>query len=107
MASLRRAVALADGWAPFALEVSDYARMLDRVEVPAQFAVVLPVEHLADPLDEPARLRDALLTLREAGATHANVRIRSSSPEHYVDQLEALRSLAVAIGVEFEPDAGE
>jgi probable F420-dependent oxidoreductase len=104
MASLRRAIELGDGWAPFALEVADYVRMLTRVERPDGFALVLPIEGLVDPLGNPTALTNGLQELRTAGATHANVRIRSTSVEHYVEQLHALRELGGALGAEFDDE---
>src|SRR3954470_13743638 len=56
--SLRRAVELGDGWAPFGLRTDELAEMLARVELPAGFDVVVQNEHPLDPLGEPERVAE-------------------------------------------------
>jgi probable F420-dependent oxidoreductase len=104
--SLRRAVELADGWAPFGLHRAELAGMLDRARDSASwdvrqsaselppFEVVLPSGKLLDPGGEPQAAIDVLVALRDIGATMVNVNFRHRSPEHYVEQLEALAELA-------------
>jgi probable F420-dependent oxidoreductase len=53
MRSLRRAVDLADGWMPFGLAASDIDRLLNRVEKPAGFDVVLSTGRAIDPIGDP------------------------------------------------------
>ena len=100
--SLRRAVELADGWAPFALRPAEVAALLDRARTfdtwaarPAPLEVVLQPVPALDPLGDPDRARAALVAHRDAGATALAVRLVHTSPGHYVEQLEALRALPV------------
>lgn len=90
--SLRRAVALADGWIPFGLKTTELAAMLATVDVPADFDVVLPCGPL-DPGGAPERTRAQLDTLRSVGATAATCAIAADSPTHFCDQLRALHAL--------------
>ena len=103
--SLRRAVELADGWAPFGLARADLAEMIARArdsdawtaraELPdaPPFELVLQNEHPFDPGTEPDRARDAAARLAEAGATTINVRFVHHSLTHYLEQLAAMREL--------------
>jgi probable F420-dependent oxidoreductase len=100
--SLRRAVELADAWAPFALSPDEVAGLLDRARTGAAWAnrsapldVVLQPVPAFDPLGAPDQTRAALADHREAGATALAVRFVHTSPDHYVEQLEALRGLTV------------
>lgn len=97
--SLQRGAALADGWVPFGLGLPGYRDLLDQVERPEGFEVVLPAGHL-DPIGDPAKAIGRLTATAEAGATTLNVTIRAESVGHYVEQLEALASL-----VDLEPPA--
>jgi hypothetical protein len=58
------------------------------------FEVVLPSGKLLDPVGEPDTAVSVLVALRDIGATMVNVNFRHRSPEHYVEQLEALADLA-------------
>jgi len=98
--SLRRAVALADGWAPFALRPDDVARLVAAARATAAWSrrtapleVVLQPAPPLDPLDAPGPTQDTLAAHRDAGATALALRFRHRSPEHYVEQLEALQTL--------------
>jgi probable F420-dependent oxidoreductase len=103
--SLRRAVELADGWAPFGLsrahlaDIIARARETDawtaRAELPdaPPFEVVLQNEHPFDPSAEPDRVSDAAGRLAEAGATTVNVRVVHHSLDHYLEQLAAMRDV--------------
>src|SRR5207253_10402354 len=51
--SLRRALALADGWAPFGLSLSPLAAMLGRVDLPPSFELGLSPDRALDPMDAP------------------------------------------------------
>jgi probable F420-dependent oxidoreductase len=104
--SLRRAVELADGWAPFGLSLEEETAMLERAragdawarrqEAPdlPPFEVVLPAGRLLDPVGEPDAARQALRAPAEIGATMVNVNVRHRSPQHYVEQLEAMANIA-------------
>jgi probable F420-dependent oxidoreductase len=101
--SLRRAVELGDGWAPFGLSRADLADIIARAretdawaaraELPdaPRFEIVLQNEHPFDPGAEPDRVRDAAARLAEAGATTLNVRVVHHSLDHYLEQLAAMR----------------
>jgi probable F420-dependent oxidoreductase len=88
--SLKRAVALADGWCPFAVKPAQAAEWLSRVDVPEGFAVRLGPARPFDPLAEPAATRDALASLASAGATIIAASFVHYSLQHYLEQLEAL-----------------
>ncbi len=103
--SLRRAVELADGWAPFGLARAELADMIagarDSEAWAARatlagappFELVLQNEHPFDPGAEPDRVHEAAARLAEAGATTLNVRFEHRSLDHYVEQLAAMREL--------------
>lgn len=95
--SLRRAVALGDGWAPFGLRVAELAAMLARARDteawqsrPRPLEVVLQNGRPVDPAGEPATAARVLGQLVEAGATVVQVRLVHRSPQHFCEQLEAL-----------------
>ena len=100
--SLRRAVELGDGWAPFGLRPDELAAMLvgardtdawaarHRPDAPVPFEIVLQTERPLDPLASPQAVGDEVAALRELGATALNVRFVHHSPDHYREQLAAL-----------------
>jgi probable F420-dependent oxidoreductase len=104
--SLRRAVELADGWAPFGLSTAEQAQMLERARATdawarrqeatdlPPFEVVLPSGRLLAPVEEPDAAGDALRELGALGATMVNVNFRHQSPQHYIEQLEAMAEIA-------------
>ncbi|MGH9027918.1 MAG: LLM class F420-dependent oxidoreductase [Acidimicrobiia bacterium] len=104
--SLRRAVELADGWAPFGLRPDEMAAMLTRARAApawsaraddaARFDVVLQPEQPLDPGADADAAFAAVAELVAAGATIVNVRMVHRSPTHYIDQLEALQTLMTA-----------
>ncbi len=94
--SLRRAVALADGWCPFGIGVRQVEEWLSRVEVPSEFEVVLGPSRPIDPLDDPDGTTGALRRLAAAGVTVARPALVHHSVAHHVEQLEALATLASA-----------
>src|SRR5262249_53727091 len=51
--SLRRAVTLADGWAPFNVSLANARDWLGRFDIGPEFEVVLPPPAPLDPIDEP------------------------------------------------------
>ncbi len=91
--SLRRAVQLGDGWAPFGLRRGELAEMIETFDVPPGFELVLQNEVPFDPGAEPERVRESAERLVEAGATTVNVRFVHHSLEHYLEQLAAMREL--------------
>lgn len=98
--SLRRAVELADGWAPFALSADDVARLLEQAkqtdaweERGQPLDVVLQSGRPLDPLEDADGVRHVLDRLRTAGATGLAARFVHHSPDHYCDQLAGLRTL--------------
>jgi len=99
--SLRRAVELGDGWAPFGLRTAELAAMLRRAcDTEAWSArtnpldVILQNEHPLDPLSEPERVAEQLARFADIGATGLNVRFVHHSATHYRDQLAALAIIA-------------
>jgi probable F420-dependent oxidoreductase len=99
--SLRRAVELGDGWAPFGLGTADLDAMLERArdteawqarEHP--FDVVLQNERPLDPLEQPDVVRERLDRFTEIGATMLNCRFVHHSVVHYLEQLAAMAELA-------------
>jgi probable F420-dependent oxidoreductase len=90
--SLRRAVELGDGWAPFALGFRAVADLLDGVHLPAGFDVVLGLGHL-DPSGTPEAVAERLARAAAVGATRVNASLASNSAEHYAEQLTALAEL--------------
>lgn len=100
--SLRRAVELADGWAPFGLDAAEVAGALAATRQSPAWAtrtepleVVLQPAVALDPLGDPSGAGAALAGLRAAGATRALVRTVHRSPAQAVEQVEALAALAV------------
>jgi len=98
--SLRRAVELGDGWAPFGLRTAELGDMLARVRATDAWAarehpfdIVLQNEHPLDPSAEPERVGDQMQRFADIGATVVNVRFVHHSRSHYCEQLAALRSI--------------
>ena len=98
--SLRRAVELADGWAPFGLNRDEIATMLEHARETDAWStrtepveVVLQNERPLDPLAEPERVAETVRRLTEIGATALNVRFVHHSPAHYREQLAALMTI--------------
>ena len=97
--ALRRAVTLADGWAPapqaFRGPSPELMRqMLDRHELPEDFDVVFSPGHRLDPVNEPGQVAEVLATAEKAGATQINLTVRHESLAHYLEQLEAFAEIA-------------
>jgi hypothetical protein len=101
--SLRRAVALADGWCPFNVSIATAAEWLQAWELPAGFEVVLPADQPLDPVQEPALTEDTLQTMAAAGATTLSAIFIHRSLEHY---LELIHALAELHGKAFGRDVG-
>lgn len=92
--SLRRAVKHGDGWVPFGLPLDRLRAMLDAAELPEGFEVVLTTERPLDPTGDAGGTAEALRRVSEAGATLIGVSVTARSARHYVEQLEALASIA-------------
>jgi probable F420-dependent oxidoreductase len=99
--SLRRAVELADGWVPFALTPEQIKDMLARARDTeawdrrdTDIEIVLPPPRAVDPLGDPEGARRALDGLADVGTTIANLTFRTNSPQHYCEQLAAMKELA-------------
>jgi probable F420-dependent oxidoreductase len=90
--SLRRAVELGDGWAPFGLSGTDIAKMLGSVDLPEGFDVVLATPPL-DPIGDADLTTRQLRRLQDLGATAATCSVAATSVDHYCEQLTALRDL--------------
>jgi probable F420-dependent oxidoreductase len=98
--SLRRAVELGDGWAPFGLRTAELGETLTRARDTEAWAardepidVLLQNEHPLDPLAEPDRVREQVGRFADIGATGLNVRFVHHSRSHYLEQLAALAAL--------------
>jgi len=91
--SLRRAVTLADGWAPFNVPLATAAEWLKAWELPEQFEVVLMSEKLLDPVGNPGQAEESLQALAAAGTTTVSAVFLAHSLEHYLEQLHALAEL--------------
>lgn len=102
--SLRRAVTLGDGWAPFGLRATEIAAMLAAAQdTPASrererpLEVVLQNGRPADPLGDPDRTRRMVERLTQAGATGLQLNFVHHSPDHYLEQLVAMLPLVTQV----------
>jgi probable F420-dependent oxidoreductase len=90
--SLRRAVELADGWAPFWLSAEAVAAWLAPVERPDGFEVVVQPPPAVDPGRDLGAVDELLREWAAAGATVVDLHLVHHSLDHYLEQLEALAS---------------
>lgn len=95
--SLRRAVELADGWAPFGVPADQIGAWMDRARSTEAWAgrdrpldVVLYPDPQVDPIGDPGMTDDLVGTYLDAGATVLNLRFRARSVTDCLDQLEAM-----------------
>lgn len=95
--SLRRALELGDGWAPFGLRPDEVSALLARTGPPESFEVVLGTGRPLDPLGDAARALATLRRLADAGATAIGASVTAVSADHYCDQLDALARLREAM----------
>jgi len=95
--SLRRAVELGDGWAPFGLRPEEVGRLLDEVQPPSGFEVVLHAGRALDPLRDPAGAEQALRRLRDAGATVVGGSVAASDVDDHCRGLAALAEIGGAL----------
>jgi probable F420-dependent oxidoreductase len=98
--SLRRAVELGDGWAPFGLRTAELGEMLTRARDTEAWTaraepidVLLQNEHPLDPIAEREQVAEQLAKFVDIGASGVNVRFVHHSPTHYREQLAALAEL--------------
>ncbi len=107
--SLRRALALGDGWIPFGLTGPELEPLLadpaladaraerdDHAGGDRRFEVVLAPEPPLDPVGEPGVVTYTVESYRERGATGLALRFVHGSRAHYLEQLAALRQLVPA-----------
>jgi alkanesulfonate monooxygenase SsuD/methylene tetrahydromethanopterin reductase-like flavin-dependent oxidoreductase (luciferase family) len=97
--SLRRALALGDGWIPFGLSHDQLRSMLGAVPAAEQtrlaagagrFDIVLAPEPALDPVGDPAAAAATVRAYADLGATGLSLRFRHRSRDHYLEQLEAM-----------------
>jgi probable F420-dependent oxidoreductase len=95
--SLRRAIELADGWAPFGVPPGDIERWLARARDTEAWAarerpleVVLYPDPHVDPVNDPDATTTLLARYLEAGATVLNLRFWTTSLTECLEQLEAM-----------------
>jgi probable F420-dependent oxidoreductase len=91
--SFRRAVTLADGWAPFNVSLAEVRDWLGRFEIRPGFEVVLPPPSPLDPINEPERTRDTLSDIAAHGGTIVSATFTHTSLQHYLENLQALAEL--------------
>ena len=106
--SLRRAVALADGWDPFGLELDELTALVTRARTSrewearsAPLALVLAIDRLLDPTrpDERRALVERAEAFRAIGTSILNLRFRHDGLAHYLEQLDVVaREVAPALG---------
>lgn len=96
--SLRRAVALGDGWCPFNVSLGQVQEWLQRVELPKDFEVVLAPGRRLDPINEPRQTEDVLAETVTNGATVISSSFAHASVEEYLDNLQALAELHAGLG---------
>lgn len=90
--SLRRALELGQGWAPFGLRPTEVLDLLAAQQLPDDFEVVLGSGPL-DPLGDEEGAQTRMDRLRHAGATRITASLTSNSADHLVEQVEALGKL--------------
>lgn len=96
--SLRRAIALGDGWAPFALSFDEVAQMLAWGRALPEWPMRdRPLDVMLstglDPIGNPDGARRSIDTARAAGATFLAAGVDADSPAHYLEHLDALAHL--------------
>ena len=96
--SLRRAITLADGWAPFGISVAAAGEWLRARELPPGFEVVLPADQPLDPVQQPEATVETLAAMQAAGTTTVSARFIHHSFEHYLEQIHALAELHTPSG---------
>jgi probable F420-dependent oxidoreductase len=97
MRSLRRAVTLGDGWNPFSVPAAQAKEWLARVEVPANFEVILSTVKRVDPIAEPNETQEILAATASCGATITYASFGHESLQDYLDKLQALAEVHAAM----------
>ena len=100
--SLRRALALADGWDPFGLDVAQLGALLARAREWPQWAdrrqpfeiVLSPEQPVA--LDDLDQVRETIAAYARIGATKMNLRFRHRSVTHLLELLEQFAESVMA-----------
>jgi probable F420-dependent oxidoreductase len=105
--SLRRALVFGDGWDPFGLGIDALEALVGRARAwpewrdrATPFDLVLPIDRQLDVTDACDRrvLAELLERHRRLGTTIVNLRVRSRSCAHYLEQLEIVaRDVAPAV----------
>jgi probable F420-dependent oxidoreductase len=102
--SLRRAVELADGWAPFGLDADEVADLLARSRATDAWSrrdrpldLVLQNQRAFDPTGQPDATADAVAAWCDAGATGLALRFVHHSVDHYIEQMEAMVGVVVSV----------
>jgi probable F420-dependent oxidoreductase len=95
--SLRRAVELADAWAPFGVPAEQLGEWVAKAKASDAWAardtppeIVLYPDPVVDPAGDEARTAEMVERYVEAGATILNLRFKARSLEHTLEQLEAM-----------------
>jgi probable F420-dependent oxidoreductase len=95
--SLRRAVELGDGWAPFGLSLRDLGALIEAARAtpawaarPRPLEIVLQTNRPLDPDADPEGTRQAVGRLVAAGATALQLTLIHHSVRHYMEQMEAM-----------------
>jgi len=107
--SLRRALDLGDAWMPFGFKLDELTQLLTQAEVLDALArrteehgrplkLILAPEPPIDPQGEPDRTAEFLASYVALGATGFSLRFEHHSPDHYCEQMAALRSLVEGAG---------
>lgn len=102
--SLRRAVALGDGWCPFAVSPRRAAEWLaaaadteewEKRDRPLE--IVLGTRRPLDPAGAPEEAAASMRECLDIGVTAVPLRFVHSSLEHYLEQLHAMKELAATL----------
>lgn len=100
--SLRRAVELGDGWAPFGLSVAEMATLIDRAkQLPSWSARETPLDcilkhdGMLDPIGDPGQTAERIAAVFAAGGTIVSINFTHRSVAHYIEQMEALAVLKI------------
>ena len=95
--SLRRALAVGDGWIPFQLKLGDLDQIFADAEIrelmearEAPLELILRPEPPIDPAGDPSGTADVLRRFQRSGATGLSIRFKSDSHSHYLEQVAAL-----------------
>lgn len=95
--SLRRAIELGDGWLPFGLGVDQMGEMIEAVDLPEGFDIVLAAG-VVDVLGDPDATSATLNRLQAAGATTVGIAVSASSVHDYIAGLRRITELVDVTG---------